>query len=122
MPIVNTASFADPRSRSTYFYGSNADILTAGDALIFKCLRGENVSLYFVFLRRQAKKEAHRSAPLCPGLDGCQAALTLRAAASSAAASLPRMNARRIGLITNSAIKAAVALSATAITNTACQP
>ena len=53
---------------------------------------------------------------------GRQAALALAAVASSAAASLPRMNARRIGLITNSAISAAVALSATAITNTACQP
>src|SRR5437773_2021333 len=45
----------------------------------------------------------------------------LSAVASSAAASLPRMKARRIGLITNSAIRAAVAFSATAITNTACQ-
>src|SRR5882757_2762223 len=51
-----------------------------------------------------------------------QAVVARRALASSAAASLPRMNARRIGLITNSAISAAVALSATAITNTACQP
>jgi hypothetical protein len=39
-----------------------------------------------------------------------------------AVASLPRMKARRNGLITNTAINAAVALSATAMTNTACQP
>jgi hypothetical protein len=51
----------------------------------------------------------------------CQAALMSRAVAS-VAASWPRMKARRIGLITNSASNAAVALSATAITNTACQP
>ncbi len=50
-----------------------------------------------------------------------QAALTSRARAS-VAASLPRIKARRIGLITISASRAAVALSATAITNTACQP
>ena len=50
-----------------------------------------------------------------------QAGLTLRAVAS-ALASWPRMKARRIGLITKIAISAAVALSATAITNTACQP
>src|ERR1017187_4663374 len=50
-----------------------------------------------------------------------QAALTSRAVVS-VVASLPRIKARRIGLITNRASSAAVALSATAITNTACQP
>jgi hypothetical protein len=50
-----------------------------------------------------------------------QMTLTSRARASTAA-SLPRIKARRIGLITSSAISAAVALSATAMMNTACQP
>src|SRR5882672_7024555 len=66
-----------------------------------------------------------RGAPECASrlnLNGHQAVLASGAVASSAAASLPRMNARRIGLITNRAINAAVALSATAITNTDCQP
>jgi len=55
-------------------------------------------------------------------LSGCRQAVLALTAASAVAVSLPRMNARRIGLITNSAISAAVAFSATAITNTACQP
>lgn len=43
-------------------------------------------------------------------------------AALALSASLPRMKERRIGLITNSAISAAVAFKATATTNTAFQP
>src|SRR5215468_1244754 len=51
-----------------------------------------------------------------------QAGFTSPAPASVSTVSWPRMNARRSGLMTNSAISAAVALSATAITNTDCQP
>ena len=53
--------------------------------------------------------------------DESQAALTSRALVSDVT-SLPRMKARRIGLMTSNASSAAVALSPTAITNTACQP
>src|SRR5437667_10679074 len=78
--------------------------------------------LVFCMPESLAKKEAHQwRASFDPmGID--QAVLTSRVAVSSVIVSLPRMKARRSGLITNRASKAAVALSATAITNTACQP
>src|SRR6266403_2350533 len=47
---------------------------------------------------------------------------TVPAFASTRAVSLPRMKARRIGLMTNNASSAAVAFRPTATTKTACQP
>src|SRR6202007_3027670 len=80
---------------------------------------GRNPSLYLVCRQVGGKK---RGATGCASFQrmcgGYQAALTSRALAS-VTASLPRIKARRIGLITNRASSAAVALSATAITNTA---
>src|ERR1700678_1113425 len=67
------------------------------------------------------EKEAHRSAPLLGQSKRCQAILASRARAS-AVASLPRIKLRRIGLITNRASNAAMALSPTAMTNSARQP
>src|SRR5882724_4930751 len=68
------------------------------------------------------KRDAAPTASPALQLWADQAALTSPAPASLSAVSWPRMKARRIGLMTNSAISAAVALSATAITNTDCQP
>src|SRR5712671_3381063 len=51
-----------------------------------------------------------------------QAVPTVRALAPGRAVSLPRMKARRIGLMTNNASSAAVTFRPTAITKTACQP
>jgi hypothetical protein len=77
---------------------------------------------HFVFQFSDAKKEAQQGCASLEDTVGNQAVLAALAVVVSAAASLPRIKARRIGLITNSASSAAVALSATAMTNTACQP
>src|SRR5579863_5556839 len=80
--------------------------------------------MLFVFCMPElrVKKRGAGDAPLS-GRSGVQATLALLfLAVASAVASLPRIKARRNGLITNTAISAAVAFSATAMTNTACQP
>ena len=66
-------------------------------------------------------KSGAPDAPLFVEAGGRQITLTSRVRASTGD-SLPRIKARRIGLITNSAISAAVAFSPTAMMNTACQP
>ena len=86
------------------------------------CGRGQEPFLYFVF-QKIRQKERHACARLSVDqLSKRQAAVRVSRAVASAGASLPRIKARRIGLITNNASSAAVALSATAITKTACQP
>lgn len=92
--------------------------------LIRKFLRQEYCRLSS---RHKGDKEKGRiAAPLLtdPKAYGRYAAsvLVVVAAVSTLSASLPRMKERRSGLITNSAISAAVAFSATATTNTAFQP
>jgi hypothetical protein len=79
-----------------------------------------DIGILYSKLHRCKKSDAP-DAPLFVEADGRQIILTSRARASTAG-SLPRIKARRIGLITNKASNAAVALSATATTNTACQP
>lgn len=74
----------------------------------------------------EPKRKGRIAAPLSQPskVCGCYAVsvLALPVAVPVLSASLPRMKERRSGLITNSAVNAAVAFSATATTNTAFQP
>jgi hypothetical protein len=104
--------------------GSNIDVLSPEGAASAPEIRTIEVPNFDIGILYSKFFEQKRDAPGAPRfVEMCSPQITLTSRAlASTLASLPRIKARRIGLIKNSAIRAAVALSATAMMNTACQP